>query len=165
MQVLFNKQLSGQSDTEKFGEWLSSLLRVGDVVTFTGDLGAGKTTLVRALIRKLFLEPNLEVPSPTFTLLQTYAAPNGPEVCHADLYRLNDEEELYELGFEDMRENGIFLVEWPEKLPQDWQEEALHILLKIIPDVKNNDARELQIVGGNNWLERFENARTFQGTQ
>ena len=94
----------------------------GDLVTLSGDLGAGKTTFARALIRCLAGDETIEVPSPTFTLLQTYELPRF-ELVHADLYRLAGAGELAELGFDDLPDGAVVLMEWPDRaagfLPAD----------------------------------------------
>ena len=90
-------------------------LRPRDIVLLTGDLGAGKSVFCRAVIRALTGQPDLDVPSPTFTLVQTYEAPLAP-LWHFDLYRLKAPEDIFELGWEDALSNGILLVEWPERL-------------------------------------------------
>ncbi len=105
----------GENDTEKLAQELAVKLSAGDVVLLSGDLGAGKTVFARALIRALSNDPHLDVPSPTFTLAQTYDTPRGT-IWHFDLYRIEDEEEIYELGWEDALSEGIVLVEWPERL-------------------------------------------------
>jgi len=106
--------LKNERATEQFAEDFALCLRKGDLVTLSGDLGAGKSTLARALIRALADNAKLAVPSPTFTLVQTYEETRIP-LAHADIYRLNSAEELTELGLEEARQNGIVLVEWPEK--------------------------------------------------
>jgi tRNA threonylcarbamoyladenosine biosynthesis protein TsaE len=90
-------------------------LRPHDIVLLQGDLGLGKSVFSRAVIRALTGIEDLDVPSPTFTLLQTYDAPKG-EIYHFDLYRLKSPEELYEIGWEDALGGGILLIEWPDKL-------------------------------------------------
>ena len=84
-------------------------------VALEGTLGAGKTALARALLRALSGSPALDVPSPTYTLLQTYATPDG-EAWHFDLYRLQHPDEVFELGWEDTADNFLTLIEWPERL-------------------------------------------------
>ena len=97
-------------------------LEPGDLVTLSGDLGAGKTTFARALIRDLAGNDKIEVPSPSFTLLQSYELPRFTLV-HADLYRLTGAAELAELGFDDLPEGAVMLLEWPDRaaglLPPD----------------------------------------------
>src|SRR5687768_5508077 len=95
--------LNDQEETEGLARLLAEELRPGDLVTLSGGLGVGKTTLARALIRFLARDPALEVPSPTFTLMQVYDLPRGP-VVHADFYRLGGGHELVELGWEEITE-------------------------------------------------------------
>lgn len=98
--------------TDAIGAALARLLEPGDVVALYGDLGVGKTALARAIIRARLGDPELEVPSPTFALVQPY-----PGLVHADLYRLGDENEIEELGlFDDPA--AIVLIEWPDRAPQ-----------------------------------------------
>lgn len=100
--------------TARLGARIARLLRRGDAVLLFGDLGAGKSTLARGLVRAL-TRPDEEVPSPTFTLVQVYDGP-GFAITHLDLYRLSGPEEVYELGFEEALEEGAALVEWPQRL-------------------------------------------------
>lgn len=109
--------LPDETATEDLGLFLSEFLLPGDVVALSGGLGGGKTTLARAVIRELAGDAQLEVPSPTFTLIQPYAARDGRPIIHADLYRLRDPDELVELGFDEMAEGAITLVEWPDRMP------------------------------------------------
>lgn len=106
--------LPDEAATAALASAIAPLLRAGDVVALSGDLGAGKTTFARALIRVLAGNPALEVPSPTFTLVQAYGEAAIP-VSHFDLYRLADGSELDELGFDDALAAGMALVEWPER--------------------------------------------------
>lgn len=105
--------LPDEAATAEFGEDVAAALRVGDVVLLEGDLGAGKTTLARALVRALASDPGLEVPSPTFTLVQTYAT--RVPVAHVDLYRLGSPDEIDELGLDEAARSGAILVEWPQR--------------------------------------------------
>ena len=103
-----------QQDLIALAKPLAEALRTGDVVALWGDLGTGKTTFARVLIQTLVGE-EVNVPSPTFTLVQTYDSSHG-EVWHCDLYRLKDPEEAFELGLEDAFHQAICLIEWPERL-------------------------------------------------
>lgn len=107
--------LPDEAATEALGATLAARLKPGDVVGLQGDLGAGKTTLARAIIRAAADDPDLIVPSPTFTLVEVYDTPNGP-YWHFDLYRLENPEQVYELGWEEALAEGIVLLEWPERL-------------------------------------------------
>ena len=93
---------------------IAAALEPGDLVTLSGDLGAGKTTFARALIRYLAGDDTIEVPSPTFTFVQTYELPRFTLV-HADLYRLSGAAELAELGFDDLPDGAVVLLEWPDR--------------------------------------------------
>ena len=99
----FTVTLPNEQATARFAMDIAAALEPGDLVTLSGDLGAGKTTFARALIRYLAGDEAIEVPSPTFTLMQTYELPRFPLV-HADLYRLSGAAELAELGFDDLPE-------------------------------------------------------------
>ena len=107
--------LPDERATEALGATLAGRLRIGDVVGLKGDLGAGKTTLARAIIRAAAGDPELIVPSPTFTLVEVYETPRGA-FWHFDLYRLEAADQVYELGWEEALAEGITLVEWPERL-------------------------------------------------
>lgn len=104
-----------ENETEKIASGLVAELKPDDILLLHGDLGAGKTVFARSLIRTLAGRDDLEVPSPTFTLVQTYDTEKGP-LWHFDLYRLKEAAEVYELGWEDALSEGIVLVEWPERL-------------------------------------------------
>ena len=104
--------LQGEADTIRLGEDLALALKPGDCLALVGDLGAGKSTLARAFIRAVADDADLEVPSPTFTIVQSY--PLRIPVAHLDLYRLSDISEMDELGIDEILSDGICLVEWPE---------------------------------------------------
>ncbi|MDQ0318246.1 tRNA threonylcarbamoyl adenosine modification protein YjeE [Pararhizobium capsulatum DSM 1112] len=106
-------QLNDEAATKELGEDLALAVRAGDCLALSGDLGAGKSTLARALLRALADDDALEVPSPTFTLVQSYEL--RIPAAHFDLYRLADVSELDELGFDEAISDGIALVEWPER--------------------------------------------------
>ncbi len=104
-----------EPETIAFAARIAKTLKSGDVVLLSGDLGAGKSVFARAVIRVLSGNPALDVPSPTYTLVQVYETPVGP-VWHFDLYRLKSPDEVFELGWDDALADGIVLVEWPERL-------------------------------------------------
>jgi tRNA threonylcarbamoyladenosine biosynthesis protein TsaE len=111
----FPLPLADETATERLGATLAERLKPGDVVALKGDLGAGKTTLARAILRAASDDPALIVPSPTFTLVEVYETPRGT-YWHFDLYRLEAPEQVFELGWEEARADGIVLIEWPERL-------------------------------------------------
>ena len=119
-EAVLERRLTDERATVLLGQDIAAALRRGDVLALQGDLGAGKTTLARGLIRALAADPLLEVPSPTFTLMQGYEG--RVPIQHFDLYRISSVDELYELGFEEAGRNGVAMIEWPEKagghLPQ-----------------------------------------------
>ncbi len=122
-------ELTTSEATERLGAKIARLLRLGDAVLLRGELGAGKSTLARGLVRAL-TTPDEEVPSPTFTLVQAY---EGPEftIAHLDLYRLSGPEEVYELGFDEALEEGVALVEWPQRLGARLPPDRLDIELRL----------------------------------
>jgi tRNA threonylcarbamoyladenosine biosynthesis protein TsaE len=111
----FSMPLPNEAATEALGATLAQRLKPGDVVGLKGDLGTGKTTLARAIVRAAAGDPALIVPSPTFTLVEVYDTPRGP-FWHFDLYRLETPEQVYELGWEEALAEGVILMEWPERL-------------------------------------------------
>jgi tRNA threonylcarbamoyladenosine biosynthesis protein TsaE len=113
------------------GAALTAMLQPGDVVTLSGPLGAGKTTLARGLLHALGHQG--EVPSPTFAIVQPYEETRLP-LAHADLYRLDDPAELQELGLDDWLADGALLVEWPERAGAAAWPQALRLSLAIAPD-------------------------------
>lgn len=131
--------LPDDAATAVFGAALAARLRPGDVVSLEGDLGAGKTALARAIIRALADDPALEVPSPTFAIVQPYDTPRGP-VLHADLYRLSDASEADELGLLDDAD-AILLVEWAGRAPQVAEAVTVTVTLDISPGGSGRTAR------------------------
>ena len=110
-----NITVQSEDETAKAAADLAPSLSRGDVILLHGTLGMGKTVFARSLVRALTGTPDLEVPSPTFTLVQMYETPACP-VYHYDLYRIEDPEEIHELSWEDALSGGITIVEWPERL-------------------------------------------------
>ncbi|HEX8239221.1 MAG TPA: tRNA (adenosine(37)-N6)-threonylcarbamoyltransferase complex ATPase subunit type 1 TsaE [Allosphingosinicella sp.] len=105
--------LSGPAETEAFGRRLAAQLRAGDVVALSGDLGAGKTTLARGILAGLGHDG--EVASPTFPIVIPYEALSVP-AWHVDLYRIEDPAEIAELALDEALEDGVLIVEWPERM-------------------------------------------------
>jgi len=124
-----------------FARKLSRLLKPGDAVLLSGPVGAGKTHLARSFIQSR-LGQSEDVPSPTFTLVQTYGPPEA-EIWHADLYRLSHPDEVWELGLDDAFQTAICLVEWPDRLGRHQPGDALHINLSV-----SGDGRMAIITGG-----------------
>ncbi len=104
-----------EDETVQFAAAFAAQLKSNDVVLLYGDLGMGKSVFARSIIRSLCHNKRMAVPSPTFTLVQTYDA-QDLSISHFDLYRLAQPEEIYEIGWEDALSSGISLVEWPERL-------------------------------------------------
>ena len=124
----FSLFLPDEAATDRLGAVLATRLRLRDVVALEGGLGAGKTTLARAILRAAASDPRLVVPSPTFTLVELYDTPRGA-FWHFDLYRLEAPEQVFELGWEDARADGMALVEWAERLGPLLPRERLTVTL------------------------------------
>jgi len=119
--------LADEAATDTFGRRLAARLAPGDIVLLSGDLGAGKTALARGILTGLGHAG--EVPSPTFTLVQSYELPGVRlPVWHVDLYRLDDPNEVEELGLDEILADGALIIEWPERASGRWPE-ALHLTL------------------------------------
>src|SRR6266481_4961413 len=125
----FSLTLADEMATAHLMADLALLISPGDVITLSGDLGAGKTAAARAMIRYLASDDALEVPSPTFTLAQAYDLPPFPLV-HADLYRIGDPSELEEIGFSPLPEATVVLIEWPERAPEGLPKDRIDIALR-----------------------------------
>jgi tRNA threonylcarbamoyladenosine biosynthesis protein TsaE len=106
--------LPDETATARLGAAIAAALKPGEAVCLSGPLGAGKSTLARALVRAL-TTPDEDVPSPTFTLAQFYEGPRL-KVAHFDLYRLSNPDEAYEIGLDDALDDGAAVIEWPERL-------------------------------------------------
>ncbi len=133
-----------------FGARIAEHLRIGDVIALTGGLGAGKTTLARAIIAALGYDH--EVPSPTFTIVETYEAPPlRIPVVHADFYRLEHPDERHEIGLEDYREGAAMIAEWPDHAGGFSHEAGcLSITLETA-----DEGRIAIVEAGPDWLERL----------
>ena len=129
-------ELSDLAATEALAQRLAPLLRAGDVIALRGGLGAGKTTLSRGLISAL-MQQATEVPSPTYTLVQLYDAPHFP-VFHFDLYRLEDPQDVFELGW-DETQDGLALIEWPDRAGEHLPAWRLDLTIEMVGE--NRTAR------------------------
>lgn len=145
--------LPTETDTTAFGAALARLARPGDVITLEGDLGAGKSVLARGFIQSV-CGAETEVPSPTFTLVQTYETADIA-IWHFDLYRLEDPEEIWELGIEEAFEDGVSLIEWPSKGGSLLPTHRLTVTLTIAGD----DVRNVTLEPGPSWADRLEGWR------
>ncbi|TNB48774.1 tRNA (adenosine(37)-N6)-threonylcarbamoyltransferase complex ATPase subunit type 1 TsaE [Martelella lutilitoris] len=138
---MMERFLADEDATVALARALAPLLQTGDCLALSGDLGMGKSTFARALIRARMEEPELEVPSPTFTLVQFYDG--APPLYHFDLYRLADPDELIELGFDEALEDGISLIEWPERGGDMLPDDVLTLSLE-----EEGDGRRVRLRGG-----------------
>lgn len=135
-------------DTKRLGAVLATALQSTDTITLQGDLGVGKTELARAIIQSLTQSTEV-VPSPTFTLVQTYDTPKGV-LWHFDLYRLKTPEEAYELGIDEALADGIALIEWPKKLGDRSYQNHLDVHLSL--DSLTQE-RQCVLKGSGHWQE------------
>jgi tRNA threonylcarbamoyladenosine biosynthesis protein TsaE len=143
----FSFFLPDEAATERLGTALAKRLRSRDVVALQGGLGVGKTTLARATLRAAAGDPALIVPSPTFTLVEIYDTPVGV-FWHFDLYRLEAPEQVFELGWEEARADGVALVEWAERLGTLLPRERLTVTLAMEGDGRRADLQGEARFGG-----------------
>lgn len=149
------RRLVDEAATRSLAEQIACVALPGDRILLGGDLGSGKTTFARAFLRCLASDPALEVPSPTFTLVQGYTF-GTRQVAHLDLYRIAGAEELDELGLDELGQS-ILLVEWPERAPGAFEGERLEVQLSL--DTAAPDGRDVRLVAhGEGWARRL--ART-----
>jgi len=141
-------ELPDEQATAALGVALAAVVESGDAILLDGDLGAGKTVLARGLIQAAVGE-DVEVPSPTFTLVQDYDA-SGFTVHHFDLYRLEHPDELLEIGIEDALADGVSLFEWPDRLGPWQPRDALIVRLRVA-----DDARVAEIEISPTWRDRL----------
>ncbi len=142
--------LDDEAATMALGKQLAGVLRPGDKIALTGTLGAGKTTLARGLLRGLGFAA--DVPSPTFAIVQQYEPPEVRlSVAHVDFYRIEEPEEIQELGLDDILMDGAMIAEWPDRLPVSFWADALQITLEI----ENDDTRRLTWTAGPAWKDRW----------
>jgi tRNA threonylcarbamoyl adenosine modification protein YjeE len=145
-------RLRSQAETERLAEAVAASARAGDHILLSGDLGAGKSTFARALIRAVADQSRLEVPSPTFTLVQDYDLPRL-RVLHLDLYRIGDPRELDELGIDDLAPAALVVVEWSERAPGRFAGNVLEVSLALDPAAPQE--RTAWLRGEGSWTERL----------
>jgi tRNA threonylcarbamoyladenosine biosynthesis protein TsaE len=144
-------RLEGEAATARLGEAIAAELKVGEAVCLIGPLGAGKSTLARALVRAL-TTPGEDVPSPTFTLVQFYEGPRL-KVAHFDLYRLSNPDEAYEIGLDEALDDGAAVIEWPERLEGRLPPDRLDIEIAL-GEAGDEQARYVRLVPHGAWEGR-----------
>lgn len=145
-------ELKAEADTATLGREIARHLAAGDTVTLSGPLGSGKTVLARAVVRTFLARE--EVPSPTFTLVQTYETQNFT-IAHVDLYRVKAQSELRELGLDEALERGMLLIEWPDRMGLQLPGDRLDIMFEAI----DGESRLMKLVGRGSWSTRLKTLR------
>lgn len=145
LNLLGQTSLAGEKATEDFGARLGSILKAGDWIGLIGQLGAGKTTLVRGVLQSFGLQ---DVQSPTYTLINQYQT--NPKVNHLDLYRLENAEDLESIGYWDLEEDAITVVEWIDKIEEAWNGDGLILKLEYA-----SDSRIISGYGAGDWSKRL----------
>lgn len=158
--VVWHVDLAGESETAALARDIAELVGANDVVTLSGDLGAGKSTFARSLVRQLIEDERAEVPSPTFTLMQIYDGPKFP-IVHADLYRIKSPDELVELGWEEAADNALVLVEWPDRAGTALTPDRLDIAFYIDAS-RPLDFRRAIVTGHGAWAEKLQRANAIR---
>lgn len=155
--AVWRLDIENEEGAQALASLLATMLGAGDLVTLTGDLGAGKTTLARALIRRLCNDPQMETPSPTFTLMQVYDGERFP-IVHADLYRVQSPDELAELGWDEAAEGALVLVEWADRMGDALAPDRLDIALAI-DATRGETFRAATLTGYGAFAERLDRAQ------
>lgn len=143
-------RLPDEAATARLGAAIAAELKAGEAVCLTGPLGAGKSTLARALVRAL-TAPDEDVPSPTFTLAQFYEGPRL-KVAHFDLYRLSNPDEAYEIGLDEALDEGAAVIEWPQRLEDRLPADRLDVEIALSEDAA--DGRRVRITAHGAWEGR-----------
>ncbi|NOT42142.1 MAG: tRNA (adenosine(37)-N6)-threonylcarbamoyltransferase complex ATPase subunit type 1 TsaE [Alphaproteobacteria bacterium] len=144
--------LQTEVGTAALGREIAGHLAAGDTVTLSGPLGAGKSVLARAIVRTF--SPREEVPSPTFTLVQTYETQNFA-IAHVDLYRVKALSELRELGLDEVLERGVLVIEWPDRMGLQLPDDRLDIMFEAV----DGETRLMKLVGRGSWVARLKTLR------
>ncbi len=142
--------IKNEQEMLALGNQMATILRPGDKVALGGTLGAGKTTLARGILRGLGFSE--EVPSPTFAIVQQYEPPEvSLPLAHVDFYRIEESDEIQELGLDDILMDGAVVAEWPDRMSDQFWSDALQIQIKIEPD----ETRQLTWRAGPAWKDRW----------
>jgi tRNA threonylcarbamoyl adenosine modification protein YjeE len=152
--------VADEAGTLALAKEFATLLKSGDTLTLAGDLGAGKTTFARAIIRALMNDPSVEAPSPTFTLMQIYEN-DALRIVHADFYRIESGAELAGLGWDEEVEDAIVLVEWAERAPEALPQDRIDLRLSFV-DGENRDARRITVSGHGAFAPRLSSFKSLR---
>lgn len=152
MNLIAHVSCRSVAETEKLAAGIAAIAQIGDIIGLSGDLGAGKTTFARGFVRAL-TTPDNEVPSPTFTLVQSYDTAKGP-LWHCDLYRLTKPEDALELGLEEAFGTAMCLIEWPERIAPILPTRRLALTFKFDP--LDTSVRHITLDGDERWAERWK---------
>ncbi len=152
--LLADVKLTKEADTKTIARLFALLLVPGDIIALWGDLGVGKSTLARSVIQNL-CGADTDVPSPTFTLVQTYETA-GFDLWHMDLYRQDTPEDVFELGVDDAFHDGVCLIEWPDKLGAYLPLNRLDAVMRF--DTGEN-TRSLELRGDTTWAARLKDVK------
>jgi tRNA threonylcarbamoyladenosine biosynthesis protein TsaE len=144
--------LADEAATARLASRIAAAARARDTIALAGPLGSGKTSFARAFIRALG-EGDEEVPSPTFTLVETYRFARRPPIWHFDLYRLEAPDEVYELGIEEAWSDGITLIEWPERIAPLLPADRLDVILSSGP---SSESRRATLAAPPRWAAVLE---------
>lgn len=142
---MYNFISKSESDTIAFAKKLASKLHKSDVVVLTGELGSGKTKFTEGFLEHFNLQN--EISSPTFTIVNEYNAPDGLNIYHFDVYRLEDSEEFYAIGGEEYFENGICIIEWGEIIKDALPKNYIHITFEKSNEDENYRMLKVETIG------------------
>jgi N-acetylmuramate 1-kinase len=157
--TVWPRRLEDEAATQELAADIAELVGPGDLVTLSGGLGAGKTTFARALIRHLTGDADLEVPSPTFLLMQSYEGETAP-ILHADFYRIEKPDDLIQLGWDEATEGALVLVEWPERGGDHLDADRLDISFALDPD--RGASRTATVTGCGSFARRLARSKAIQ---